>query len=84
MESEIQRRDVLTRLWERPKEVEIEESNLKQELLWIETRIRKLKKSGRYLLAARGVAGNVGGAGGATSMFRCERSKYDIAHTTYR
>lgn len=59
---ERERRSQLDRLWNRSKEEETEELQLRKELRTIEAQLRKLKKSGGHLLAAAS-SGIGGGAG---------------------
>jgi len=52
LQMERQRRQILEMIWLRSKEDELEEAELVKELKAIETQIRKLKKSGRHIVAA--------------------------------
>ena len=70
LEGELKRREQLDKVWNRPKELELEEADLRQELTWITSRIRKLKKSGRHLMAARrthAAAAAAGASGGGVT-----------------
>ncbi|GKZ01109.1 hypothetical protein MPSEU_001062400 [Mayamaea pseudoterrestris] len=52
LEYERGRRAHLEALWNRPKEDEVEELEIRKELKLVEAQLRKLKKSGRHVLAA--------------------------------
>lgn len=52
LEYERERRAHLEALWKRTKEEEYEEAELRRELKQVEAQLRKLKKSGRHILAA--------------------------------
>ncbi|KAL7520678.1 hypothetical protein ACHAWX_005800 [Stephanocyclus meneghinianus] len=58
--AERSRRAQLHHIWNRPKEEEKEEEELRAELRAVEGQLRKLKKSGRYLIKSG--AANAGGA----------------------
>ena len=53
LEKERERRAYLNALWNRTKAEELEEQELRKELQLIESQLRKLKKSGGHVLAAR-------------------------------
>lgn len=52
LETERQRRKIIDLIWERTKEEELEEEALREELKLVETQLRKLKKSGGYLIGS--------------------------------
>ncbi|KAL3790810.1 hypothetical protein HJC23_004711 [Cyclotella cryptica] len=56
------RRTQLHHIWSRPKEEEKEEEELRAELRAVEGQLRKLKKSGRYLVKSHATSGNASGA----------------------
>ena len=67
LEAERERRAHLNALWNRSKEDEQEELEIRRELKQVEAQLRKLKKSGAHILAANALnaAGGAAGSGGA-------------------
>jgi DNA methyltransferase 1-associated protein 1 len=60
---ERERRTQIDRMWNRSKEEEAEEMELRKELRQIEAQLRKLKKSGGHILAAASATGSSGANG---------------------
>jgi DNA methyltransferase 1-associated protein 1 len=56
LEKERERRAHLNLIWNRTKEEELEEAELRKELILVDAQLRKLKKSGGHLPAARAVS----------------------------
>ena len=52
LDTEKQRRNLLSKIWQRSKEEELEEESLRAELKLVETQLRKLKKNGGHIMAA--------------------------------
>ena len=81
LEHERQRRLYLEALWNRTKAEETEERELRKELKQIEAQLRKIKKSGAHILAARriGIA-STGASTSAPSSRNNSRSVSPINH----
>jgi len=67
LETERQRRNILDKIWERSKEEEIEEENLRAEIKLVDAQLRKCKKNGGHILAATKLNAGLGGSTGNTA-----------------
>jgi DNA methyltransferase 1-associated protein 1 len=67
LDQECERRGHMEILWNRTKEEEVEEAELRKELKHVEAQLRKVKKSGGHILAASNGPGGAAGSGMLTS-----------------
>lgn len=63
LDQERERRAHMDVVWNRPKEEEVEEAELRKELKHVEAQLRKVKKSGGHILAASNGPGGAAGSG---------------------